>query len=209
MTFNKLFLVLKNFGPIFSSEKVLSYARMIYGADAVLQEWSVEKKKWLRISNHLFIPSLTFWGLLVSKVSTSYRCRLDNGFFVSLPTWRTLSTHPVSSSFNPLQKERFWGSAPALTGGTRDNELYMQMSLSFLGKDQKMILRCTGSGMRSYRSSILWKGMFSATILAVMSSSESGERGPGSLNKGPPPAAWEQHNRLATAIDDTLSLTEQ
>lgn len=52
----------------------------------------------------------------------------------------------------------------------------MQMSRSFRGKAQKTIRSCTGSGIRSYRSSILWKGMCSATILAQISSRVSGDR---------------------------------
>lgn len=127
------------------------------------------------------------------------------------PTCKTLSTHPISSNFNPLQNERFWGSPPLeFTGVTRDKDEYMHMSLSFLGNDQKMILRWTGSGILSYRSSILWKGIFSATILAVTSSKVSGEdRAP---TPAPATAVEEratQHDRLATAtaIDDALSLT--
>lgn len=57
-----------------------------------------------------------------------------------------------------------------------DRELYMQISFSFRGNDQKIILRCTGSGIRSYRSSIFWKGSFCATSLAVVSSKLSGCR---------------------------------
>lgn len=43
---------------------------------------------------------------------------------------------------------------------------------------------------------------------AVMSSSVSGLRTPGSLSSRGPTVAREQHNRLATAIDAALSLTE-
>lgn len=61
-----------------------------------------------------------------------------------------------------------------------------------------MILLCTGSGMRSYRSSILWKGMFSATILAVMSRRVSGLRKPLSDPRWwLPPPTREQHNLFA------------
>ncbi|KAG5889747.1 hypothetical protein JTB14_018969 [Gonioctena quinquepunctata] len=55
--------------------------------------------------------------------------------------------------------------------------------------------------------------MFSATIFAVISRRVSGVRGTGSLSKGPPargpPAAREQHKRLACAIYEALSLTEE
>lgn len=37
-----------------------------------------------------------------------------------------------------------------------------------------MIFCCTGSGIRSYFSSTLWNGSFSATILAARSTKESG-----------------------------------
>lgn len=96
-----------------------------------------------------------------------------NQFSGDLPTWRTLSTQPDSSSLSPLQNDKFCCS-PEEDEGTLEREEYMQMSLSLRGKDQQMILRCTGSGIRSYRSSIRWKGIFSATILAVMSSRVSG-----------------------------------
>lgn len=59
---------------------------------------------------------------------------------------------------------------------TLERELYIQISFSFRGNDQKIILRCTGSGIRSYRSSIFWKGSFCATSLAVVSSKLSGCR---------------------------------
>lgn len=144
------------------------------------------------------------------KVQNTGLCYASNS--IHLPTCKTLSTQPISSNFNPLQNERFWGSPPLeFTGVTRDKDEYMHMSLSFLGNDQKMILRWTGSGILSYRSSILWKGIFSATILAVISNKVSG------VDRALPPtpaAAVEvratQHDRLATvtAIDDALSLTE-
>lgn len=57
-----------------------------------------------------------------------------------------------------------------------DNELYMQISRSFRGNDQNMICRWTGSGMRSYRSSIRWNGSFSATMRAVIFNKVSGCR---------------------------------
>lgn len=57
----------------------------------------------------------------------------------------------------------------------------MHISLSFLGKLQKTILLWTGSGIRSYFSSIRAKGIVSATFFAVMSNSESGFRGGGGL----------------------------
>lgn len=61
--------------------------------------------------------------------------------------------------------------------GTRDSELYMQMSRSLRGNDQKMTRSCTGSGIRSYRSSISWNGVVSAVIRAQISNKESGDRG--------------------------------
>jgi len=85
-----------------------------------------------------------------------------------------------------------------------------------------MICRCTGSGMRLYRSSIRWNGMFSATIRAVMSNSESGDRSvadppadddvdapstPPSLQQGrllDTPVPRLQHGRLHDAIATTL-----
>lgn len=88
-----------------------------------------------------------------------------------------------------------------------------------------MICRCTGSGMRLYRSSIRWNGMFSATIRAVMSNSESGDRStadppadddddapsaPPSLQHGrllDTPAPRLQHGRLHDAIATTTAVT--
>lgn len=55
-----------------------------------------------------------------------------------------------------------------------DSELYMQISRSFRGNDQNIMRRWTGSGIRSYCSSIRWNGSVSATIRAVISSNESG-----------------------------------
>lgn len=54
----------------------------------------------------------------------------------------------------------------------------MQISRSFRGNDQKMMRRWTGSGIRSYRSSMRWNGSDSATMRAVISSNESGCRSP-------------------------------
>lgn len=55
-----------------------------------------------------------------------------------------------------------------------DNEEYILISSSCLGKDQKIIRRWTGSGICSYFNSIDWKGICSATILALRSRSECG-----------------------------------
>ena len=63
--------------------------------------------------------------------------------------------------------------------GTRDNELYMQMSRSLRGNDQKMMRSCTGSGILSYLSSMRWNGVVSAAMRAHMSSSEFGDRSAG------------------------------
>ena len=63
--------------------------------------------------------------------------------------------------------------------GTRDKELYMQMSRSLRGNDQKMMRSCTGSGILSYRSSMRWNGVVSAAMRAHMSSSEFGDRSAG------------------------------
>lgn len=137
-----------------------------------------------------------------------------------LPTWSTWSTHPDSSNLSPLQKDRLWSEcAVGEFSGTLDKLEYMQMSLSFRGKDQKIILLCTGSGMRSYRSSTRWKGMFSATHRAVMSRRVSGWReGPAMLRTGPaargqgapPQPPTTQHTRFgATAIYNSRALTER
>lgn len=55
-----------------------------------------------------------------------------------------------------------------------DKEEYMQMSLSFLGNDQKMIRCCTGSGIRETLSSTRWKGTLAAAAFAQMSRRDSG-----------------------------------
>lgn len=63
-----------------------------------------------------------------------------------------------------------------MPGTHLDSELYMQISRSFRGNDQNMMRRWTGSGIRSYRSSMRWKGSDSATMRAVISNNESGWR---------------------------------
>lgn len=55
-----------------------------------------------------------------------------------------------------------------------ERELYIWISRSSRGKEKKMIFCWTGSGMRLYFSSTFWNGSFSATILAEISSKESG-----------------------------------
>lgn len=55
-----------------------------------------------------------------------------------------------------------------------ERELYIWISRSSRGNEKKIIFCWTGSGMRLYFSSTFWKGSFSATILAEMSSKESG-----------------------------------
>lgn len=52
----------------------------------------------------------------------------------------------------------------------------MHISRSFRGNDQYIMRACTGSGILWYLSSILWKGMCSATTLAHISNSVSGEK---------------------------------
>lgn len=130
-----------------------------------------------------------------------------------LPTWSTWSTHPDSSNLRPLQKERLWSWAVGEFKDTLDKLEYMQMSLSLRGNDQKIILLCTGSGMRSYRSSTRWKGIFSATHLAVMSRRESGLRGGPAMapprGQVPPQPPTTQHTRFgATAIYESRTLTD-
>lgn len=58
------------------------------------------------------------------------------------------------------------------------NDEYIRISSSCLGNDQKIIRFWTGSGMRSYFCSIDWKGIYSATILALRSNSECGAPSP-------------------------------
>ena len=97
-----------------------------------------------------------------------------NIIFIKLnsPICKAFSTAPCSRSLTPCWNGNLSSSSSSV--GAVDKEEYIQMSLSFRGKDQYTIRLWTGSGILTNLSSIVWNVMFSATILAPISSRESG-----------------------------------
>lgn len=97
---------------------------------------------------------------------------------VHSPTCNTLSTQPPSNRVTPRRKGSWVSSLLSplvpLSSPPALKEEYIQISFSLLGKDQYTILRWTGSGILSNRSSTLWNGHFSATLRAAISSNDSG-----------------------------------